>query len=311
MDFFAEFKKLASTKPYNAVSTRSCENCAYGDFMLRSKNAYLSYYLIEAEDCYYSEYINKGRDCVDCAYLSACELCYECLDCTNLYGCSFLQDCHNCSSCNYCYDLINCKNCFGSFGLRQRQFCIFNKQYPEDEYYKKLWQFKKMPAGKIMEILQPEFDKHPRLYAHMLKGGENSFGEYIYFSRNCFNCYNVRNVSDSTHVSEIMTPDSGSSNCVDCNFASQIELCFDCQNVALCTNCNYMKDCFGCNDSAYLINCYNCNNCLGCVYLENKEYCILNRQFTREEYKIAALQIKAQLKEAGLHGKQLAEVLLA
>lgn len=309
MDFYSEFRKLVFSRPHNAVSSRAVENCNFGDYIYRSKNIYLGYFLSDDEDCYYVEHLMKSRDCVDCCYLTASELCYECIDCHGLYNCSFLQDCHNCSDCDFCYDCINCKDCFGSFGLRQQQFCIFNKSYPEDEYREKIKELKKNPPQKTIQIMQPEFDKFPRLYARMLKGGENCFGDYIYFSKNCYQCFNVRNAEDSCYVSEIMNPEYSSSGCIDCDFSTNIQLCYECQTVSMCTNCNFMEHCAFCSDSEYCRFCYNCQDCFGCAYLMNKQYCILNRQFTREEYLIAVAKIKEDLKKAGTYGKSLAEVL--
>ena len=310
MDFYAEFRKLVLAQPRSAVTARAAENCTYGDYLFRSKNTYLGYYFQEVEDSYYSEHLYKCRDCVDSAYLSACELCYQCLDCSGLYNCNFLQDCHNCSECYFCFDCLNSKNCFGSFGLRQQQFCIFNKPYPEDEYYRKLAMLKKNPPAKVLKILQPEFDRHPRLFARMLKGGENSFGDYIYFSKNCFQCYNVRNVHGGAYISEIMNPEAESADCIDCTFCGELELCYECDNVTMANNCNFLLNCSGCSDCEYSVNCYNCRNCFGCAYIENKDYCILNRQFTRGEYLLAVAKIKEELKTAGAYGKPLAEILI-
>lgn len=309
MDFYTEFRKLTLSRPHISINSRAVENCAYGDYIYRSRNVYLSYFLKEAEDCYYSEYLMKCRDCVDSCYLSACELCYECVDCTNIYNGSFLENCHNCSDCDFCFDCLNCKDCFGCFGLRHEQFRIFNKPYTEEEYRMKIAQLKKNPTYKTLEILQPEFDKHPRLYARQLKGGERSLGDYIYFSKNCYMCFNARQVEDACYVSEIMDPEHGSRDNVDCNFCSRIELCYECQTVEECNNCNFLEQCTGCSDSEYLLHCYNCSNCFGCVYLMNKQHCILNRQFTPEEYGVALAKIKGQLKEAGMYGKTLAEIL--
>lgn len=309
MDFFEQFRRLVFSRPHNAVSSRAVENCSFGDYLYRSRNIYLSYFLTDCEDCFYGEYLKRCRDCIDCSYLTASELCCECVDCTNLYGCSFMQDCHTCSDCTACFDCINCKNCFGCFGLRQQQFCIFNKPYSEETYREKIALLKKTPPLKTLEILQPEFDKHPRLYARLLKGGENCFGDYIFFSKNCFYCFNVRNVEDSAYVSEAMDPEFETKNSFDCNFANGIELCYDCDAVSMSYNCNFMAQCSSCTDCGYCVYCYNCRNCFGCVYLQNKEYCILNRQLTREEYLVAMKNIKAELKASGAYGKPLAEVL--
>ncbi len=309
MNFYDEFKKLCFSRPHNAISSRTAANCAFSDYIYGSKNIYLSWFLRDAQDCYYCEHIARGRDCVDCTYLSACELCYECTDCSNLYNCSFLQDCYNCSHCDFCFDCMNCKDCFGSFGLRHKQFCIFNKPYTEDVYRKKVATLKKNPVDKILHILRPEFDKHPRLYARQVKGGDNCYGDYIYFSKNCYLCFNVRNVENSGYVGEIMDPELPSGECYDCNEADGINFCYDCYDVKNCANCNFLYSCSNCSDSEYLRFCYNCQDCFGCAYLMNKQYCILNRQFTRDEYLLALKQIKEDLHKTGTHGKSLAEVL--
>lgn len=309
MDFYAEFRKLVENLPHNALSSKTAENCVFGDYIFRSKNTYLSYFINESQDCYYAEHLVNCRDCVDCMHLTSSELCYECIDGSQLYNCSFLQDCHNCSACDFAIDCINCKNCFGSFGLRNQSFCIFNKNYPEETYYEKVAQLKKNPPQKILEVLLPEFDKHPRLFARLLKGGENCFGDYIYFSKNCYSCFNVRNVENCFYVSEMMHPEVISRDCVDCDFVSESELCYECHNIHACSNSNFLDNCSGCSDSDYLLFCYNCRNCFGCMYLNNKEYCILNRQFSRNEYLFALGQIKEALKKAGIYGRPLAQIL--
>lgn len=309
MDFYAEFQKLVFTHPHNALHSRGAQNCEFGDYIFRSKNTYLSYFINESQDCYYADYLVGCRDCVDSAYLSSSELCYECIDCSQLYNCSFLQDCHNCSACEFCFDCINCKDCFGSFGLRNQRFCIFNKSYTEENYREKVAELRKNPPQKILRLLSPEFNKHPRLYARLLKGGENCYGDYIYFSKNCYSCFNIRNVENSFYVSEMMNPEIVSRDCVDCTFISGSELCFECHNIITCSNCNFLETCIGCSDSEYLLQCYNCRSCFGCVYLMNKEYCILNRQFTRDEYLLALSKIKEELKNARIYGKSLAEIL--
>jgi hypothetical protein len=34
----------------------------------------------------------------------------------------------------------------------------------------------------------------------------------------------------------------------------------------------------------YSYNCHGCNDCFGCIGLRNKQYCILNKQYSKEEY---------------------------
>lgn len=40
----------------------------------------------------------------------------------------------------------------------------------------------------------------------------------------------------------------------------------------------------GCNNSFYCINCHNSSEIFWCIWLRNKQYCILNKQYTKEQY---------------------------
>ena len=46
--------------------------------------------------------------------------------------------------------MIDCANCFGCIGLKNKQFCIFNKQYEKDERYDEV--------DKLMAIMESEWD---------------------------------------------------------------------------------------------------------------------------------------------------------
>ncbi len=43
--------------------------------------------------------------------------------------------CSNCLDVDYSELLSNCEHCFGCLGLRHKKFCVFNKQYAEEEYW--------------------------------------------------------------------------------------------------------------------------------------------------------------------------------
>ncbi|MFH1404641.1 MAG: hypothetical protein ABIH21_00900 [Patescibacteria group bacterium] len=57
-------------------------------------------------------------------------------------GCKFVHNCINSQNLEYCIQCYDCENCFASVGLVRKKFCIFNKQYTESEYWKKLDELK-------------------------------------------------------------------------------------------------------------------------------------------------------------------------
>lgn len=310
INFYQQFKELVASKPMSANFARASENVQFGDYHFRSKNMYLSYFSQESQDCLYSDYLGKSHDCVDCTYVTNAELCYECVDSSNLYDCTYLQDCHHCSQVQFSLDCINCKNCFGCFGLRQQKFCIFNKAYTEEEYFQKINQFLKASPKKIFKIMHEEFIKTPRLYAHVFKSGGNSLGDYLYNSKSCFFCYNVHTTSGSGYCNDFISEVDTSSDVFEAEFCAGMSNCYDADSCFNCSDCNFIKNSTQCEESEYLLNCFNCKNCFGCSYLENKQYYLLNKQLSREEYEYAVRMIKTKLKEDKIYGKTLADVLI-
>ena len=53
---------------------------------------------------------------------------------------------------------------------------------------------------------------------------------------------------------------------------------------------------------SYMLN--NCRNCFGCVEMNGKQYCILNKQYTKEEYENLVPKIIEQMKEMPYLDKQ-------
>ena len=45
--------------------------------------------------------------------------------------------------------------------------------------------------------------------------------------------------------------------------------------------------------------CQNVANLFGCVGLKNKQYCILNKQYTKEEYETLVVRIIQQMQQTG------------
>ncbi|MFH0928677.1 MAG: hypothetical protein V1821_04370, partial [bacterium] len=70
-------------------------------------------------------------------------------------------------------------------------------------------------------------------------------------------------------------------------------------------NLKFVIDCYNCSNSEYLDQCYDSENCFGCVGLRKKKFCILNKQYTPEEYEALKDTIIAGLKAKGEYGKFL------
>jgi hypothetical protein len=54
-----------------------------------------------------------------------------------------------------------------------------------------------------------------------------------------------------------------------------------------------------CNDCYYCQQIISCQNCFGCEGLQHKQFCILNKQYTKEEYDRLVPQIIEKMKADG------------
>ena len=82
-------------------------------------------------------------------------------------------------------------------------------------------------------------------------------------------------------------------DCVDFLSLQDSELCYECNDCKNCYHLFYSQFSQNCRDSYFLRDCIGCKNCFGCTNLRQKEYCIFNEQFSKEEYekRIAAFDL--------------------
>ncbi|MDP7069273.1 MAG: hypothetical protein QF815_01995, partial [Candidatus Peribacteraceae bacterium] len=126
--------ELRSSHPMRFANIVNCEKCS-GDYIENSKNCLDCYDVNKSEDCRYVQVGVEVKDNYDCSnmYIKI-EKCYETLgtiEVNNAAYCLFVFHSNDLLYCEYCF---NCSDCFGCIGLTRKQYCIFNKQYSEQEY---------------------------------------------------------------------------------------------------------------------------------------------------------------------------------
>lgn len=133
---------------------------------------------------------------------------------------------------------------------------------------------------------------------------EQYSGDYISHGKNCTECY-------------IMQP-----GCEDCKYVLNgfpgLKDSYDCIYVGAHSTLMYEMTDSGMNEtmvffgnlclngSSYLQYCstvMSSKNCFGCSNMKNKQYCILNKQYTKEEYEKFIPRIIEHMKETGEYGE--------
>lgn len=304
MSFLEELEALCLKTPRLYNINIGCENSDYCTHADKDKNSYLIFAANYCEDCLYGGVVISSRDCVDCTYCDKSELCYECIDITNCYNCNYSQDLKNCSDCSFCFDCVGCKNCFGCAGLKQKQYYFLNEPLSKEDYKKRLKEFDfKKPEDRLRLVkdLEEVRLKTPHRALRMMQS-ENCVGNYIEKSKNCFMCFDTYECEDCCYLKDVFrTKDS-----IDIVFSDGTELCYESFSLGLGTyNCNFCNYIRTCSDCEYCELCFNCKNCFGCIGLQSKEFYILNKPYSRDDYFKKVAEIKAEMRADGSYGQHL------
>jgi len=257
------------------------------------KNSYLIFGSVYSEDCYYgSPYYSK--DCLDTLVVRECEQCYECIDCRKLTSCSFCQDCWNSDYLLFCYDCQGCSECIGCAGLRKKKFCIFNKQLSEQEYKERKAELD-LCHPEVQRVLRDRLHtlalQIPHRYMQSAKT-ENVSGNYVYESKNVSDSFCTDRCEDCRYCAQVVDL----KDCYDNNYTEENELCCDYLGAYQVQSICFSKFCNKVSDSLYCDACHQGSHHLfGCIGLKRQSYCILNRQYTKEQYEALVPKIIAHM----------------
>ncbi|MBT6068942.1 hypothetical protein HOG48_04255 [Candidatus Peregrinibacteria bacterium] len=302
--FFEQFEEFMKRVPRLAVNGIANENCDFTSFAGWSKNCYLTNTADYNEDCYYIAYAFKNNDCCDGCFLNDCQLCYELIDGKKCYHCLYSQNLTNCSDCILSRDMIGCQNCFGCIGLRNKQYYYFNEKLSQEDWEAKVNAWNLNSHQSILDAkkkVSEFFLQFPRR-AMEVTGSENILGDYVFFSKNCHWCFDVKDSEDLRYCSHIMN----AKDCMDWDYyGSDAEMCYQMQSSAGGVKyCAFCTNCWG-NDSGllYCDLCTRSKNCFGCIGLKGAEYCIFNKQYSAEEYFVLVGRIIEKMKQDGSFGE--------
>ncbi|MBI4239911.1 hypothetical protein HY620_02905 [Candidatus Uhrbacteria bacterium] len=107
--------------------------------------------------------------------------------------------------------------------------------------------------------------------------------EYCNYTTDNKNCYLVFG-GDYNENCSYSSFNMHSRDSLDMYFVEKVELCYQLTNSADCYRVAFSQYATNCSESLFLFACVNCVNCIGCINLKNKQYCILNQQYSKEEY---------------------------
>ncbi|MEK7187727.1 MAG: hypothetical protein AAB691_02685 [Patescibacteria group bacterium] len=299
--FFTQFRELQQQVPIIALANDNgllggSVNCEYNQDFARSKNCYMVFIAWKLEDCMYSYYLVSGENLVDCLnVVDANSFVYEGIFIENCYQSKYVYYSVAVSDSAFMYDCRDCSDSFMCVGLRHKRYCFKNKQYSKEEYEKILKEYA-LDTYSGMERAKEEFapmlQTMPRKFA-IFRNTVNSTGDYLSNAKNTKDCFLAQRAEDSRYVESSDTP----RNCYDLYVGGELELAYE----GITPDNTYLgrfaifswKN----RDYYYVDGCHSSENVFGCVGLKKAKYCILNKEYSKEEYETLLPKIKAHMDE--------------
>ncbi|MFA6586211.1 MAG: hypothetical protein WCS86_03580 [Candidatus Paceibacterota bacterium] len=305
--FFEQFRELQDKVPLLSLINDDgigSVNCEYTQNTTYAKNCYMGAMSWRTEDLMYYYHIDgpDTRDVVD-----SLDLFYYL---QIIYDSIFLEHSYNCRNCYYstgltdcvlCYDCKGCSNCFMCANLRQKKYCIFNKQYTKEEYENIIRDYQ-LHSYSGTERAKGEFtnflSKQIRRFAN-IRNSVNCTGDCLLNSKNLKNafmaigCEDVRFLMRGTNIKDSydLTPAGESSQCYEA-------LTADYDYLALFAIYSFKNQ-----EVSYVENCHSSKHLFGCSGIRHGQYCILNKEYSKEEYFKLRDKLIEYMKQTGEYGE--------
>lgn len=288
--FTEQFKELVEAVPHVSLINKGSENSYYTNFALFVRNCYLIFGAGNSEDCMYGKYIVGSKDCVDNLAIYNCELCYEGVASEGCYNCKYFLNSRNCVDSLMVDSCLSCKNCIACFGLVNKEYCYLNQYVGKEKFEELKKEYEYLTPAKVAFLRKnlTELQANlPHRHAEMY-GCENCTGNNVYNSKNCHVVFDVKESEDSKFLN--FSPKTKNSYDIIFCAPDGVEFSYELCSGLGRNNCFTYLAWYGSN-LYYSIECHNNNNIFGCSGLRNKEYCIFNKQYTKEEYEQLAARI--------------------
>jgi hypothetical protein len=297
--FFQQYASLLKRVPRLAMDNDDgilSTNCKYTNDFLMGKDCYLVIKAWKLEDVMYSFYVVNSKNLLDvCTSFGKDEGNYETINTKQCYQCKFLLDSQSCIDCYYSFDLRNCSNCFLCSNIRGKKYCFKNKQYTKEEYENILASYNLNTysgAQKAQREFESLYNNSPKKSLRMINC-ENSLGDLLVNCKNCNNCFCLLESENASYCNFA----DGVRDSLDADASGGSELAYESDLTDFCFNIIGSYFSTYCRDSFYVNNLQRSKNCFGCSGLKDAEYCILNKQYTKEEYETLVEKIKKHMQD--------------
>lgn len=299
--FFEQFYALMCLVPRVALNIEQPKivNSPYGNLTGPMKDCHLVFFASDDERCLYSADIFDSQDCMDCTKVKKTATGYGLFNCVNCYQSIGSIGCHDCFNVYFSKNCSDCSDCFGCVNLRHKKYHWFNEQLSKEEYERRFQELDLSSRNIFLDSktrVEQFWLKFPNRFMDGIKN-ENVTGDYISNSRNVQDSFDVIGAENARYVHLLSM--AGTTDAYDfSDWGEDSSLVYECNNCGQkMHNAKFTFGAWNGSNWEYCDTISFCDDCVGCCALKKKRYCILNRQYTKEEYETLLPKIKKHMEE--------------
>ena len=274
-------------------------NSDYSNGGRDNKNCYYAFGCYTSENVWYSHMMNHCNDVMDSRAIQSCEHCYMSLYSQNIYNSSFVYFSKDSIDSMFLFDCKNCISCFGCVNLRNKSYCIFNQQYTKEDYAEFINSLYPISNSKLNTLKEKfwELVRSLPVNASRNTNVSNVKGVLAYSSKDLFDVVDAENSEHVRHSDGVLSHKDSMDFLFSGGKSSRL---YGTTNIgSQSSEVRFSVSSKFCTNSEFIFNSKNLNNCFMCFGLQNKSYCVLNVQYSPEEYFKIVDDIKSEMIKRG------------
>lgn len=296
-NFFEQWNELLHKTPVFGLSTDkiTSELSPYTNHVGDSKNCYLIFYSYLVEDsCFGFQYTNV-KNVYNSGTIMEVDGCYDSSHVYKSYNivCATGNN-RSCYNSFFIRDCEGCHDCFGLSSGKNKQYVFLGEQLDKEKYLKRLEEID-LGSNEQYQYWKSKVQEYyntvsPRPVWDTLS--QNISGSYVFHSKNVKNSFDVVDSEDSKFLMLIKLGRVNDSYDYT-DWGGNVQQVYECmtvgdqaQNIKFCHDCGH-----GIHDIEYSKLSTGGSFHFGCVSMKKPEYCILNKQYSKEEYSILRSKI--------------------
>lgn len=284
--FFEQLRELAFTVPVPHRAGLELIDSEYCNQANHLRNCYMCFNVHNCENSLYCVAGSGLKDSIDLTNMSDSELCYDIDTGNKCHKVFFGAEVDESLNSRLLYDCEGVSDCYGCVGLRRKKYHIFNQEYSKEDYFREL---EKMNVGSYTAL-----EGHKKRWRELMLAtprryysgvhNVNVIGENICHSKNAKYCYKACTVENVAYSQTVV---DGVRDSYDfTNWGVNAERMYEAVNCGIqAYDIKFSFDCApNARDLQYCISTFSSTDCFASVSLKKNQYCILNKQYSKDEY---------------------------